>query len=305
MRVLVTGGAGFIGSHIVDRLFDCGDEVLVVDNLSTGSRENLPSETRLEELDVSDPKLLKFASSFQPELVTHCAAQASVTVSIANPRLDAQSNIIGGINVSQATIESGCAQLIYVNTGGALYGEPEYVPCDEEHPIRPISPYALSKATLESYLRLLLPGSVQLKVLRLANVYGPRQVLEGEAGVVSIFGPRMLRGEPVTIFGDGEQTRDYVYVKDAAQAHELARNTSSSFTVNVSSGKATSVNELFGLMAAETGYDLSPVYAARRPGEIEHSVLDNSRAKSLLGWYPETTLEEGLRETVDWLRAKL
>ena len=307
MRVLVTGGAGFIGSHIVARHLDLGDDVLVVDDMSTGKRTNLPPETRIEELDIGDPKLLDVASAFRPHVISHCAAQVSVVTSMAEPAMDAATNIVGGINVCQAAIRSGCAQLIYVSTGGALYGVPKYLPCDEDHPIQPISAYGLSKWSLECYLRLLLPDSTQLKVLRLANVYGPRQDPHGEAGVVSIFALRMLCGAPVEICGDGEQTRDFVYVEDVAKAHELAQRTSDPVTVNIGSGAATSVNALLRDLAAETGYTRPPVYEAERPGEVKHIVLLSPtrwRTASLDGRL-RRQLREGLRSTVAWTKSEL
>ena len=304
MRVFVTGGAGFIGSHIVERLVASGHEVLVADDLSAGKRNNLPPDVRVAELDIGDPEMLDLASSFRPDVITHCAAQKSVTVSMADPEMDAQTNIMGGLNVCRAAMKSGCNQLIYISTGGALYGEPQYLPCDEDHPIRPMSPYGLSKWTLECYLRILLPESMALKVLRLANVYGPRQDPEGEAGVVAIFETRMVGGERVVIYGDGEQSRDFVYVGDVARAHELAQSASEPLTVNIGSGTATSVNDLFGRIAAETGYKLPPVYEDDRPGEIKHIVLDNSRAREILGWSPETDLSAGLRATLDWTRTR-
>ena len=212
MRVMVTGGAGFVGSHIVDRLLAKGDDVLVVDDLSTGSASNLPPGVDLEEMDIASPKLLDVASAWRPEALTHAAAQPSVPVSMSDPLLDAHTNVIGGLNVLRAAVEAGASQVVYINTGGALYGEPNYLPCDENHPKKPLSPYGLSKLTMERYFRLMLPPSVTLKVLRLANVYGPRQSSEGESGVISIFIRRMQRGEPLTIDGDGQQTRDFVYV---------------------------------------------------------------------------------------------
>ena len=303
MRVLVTGGAGFVGSHVVARLLGRGDEVLVVDDMSTGKHSNLPGDVLVEELDIGDPTLPGVMSSFRPEVIAHCAAQASVTVSMDNPLLDVQTNVVGGINVGKAATESGCAQFVYVTTGGALYGSPDYLPCDEDHPVRPVSAYGLSKWTLEQYLRILLPASMQLKVLRLANVYGPRQDPHGEAGVVAIFGGRMLRGEQVTIFGDGEQTRDFVYVDDVARAYELAQIASEPVTVNIGSGAGITVNELFRRMADQAGFTLSPVHQEERPGDIRHVVLDNSRARRLLGWAPKASLDEGLRETLAWLGA--
>ncbi len=302
MRILITGGAGFIGSHVVDRLLAAGHTVLVVDDLSTGKKENLPRGAELAELDIASPKLFDVAKRFRPEAISHCAAQPSVVVSMAEPERDAQTNILGGLNVFKAAIETRCPQLVYITTGGALYGHPEYSPSDENHPIRPISPYGLSKWTLECYARIVLPAAAVLKVLRLANIYGPRQDPNGEAGVVAIFGSKMLRGDPVTIYGDGEQTRDFVYVGDVARAHELALAARKPLTVNVSAQKATSVNQLFAAMAAESGYGSKPVYAAERPGEIKHVVLANGRALETLGWAPKIGLGEGLKATLDWLR---
>ena len=298
MRVLVTGGAGFVGSHIVDQLVRQGDDVMVVDDLSTGLESNIAPEARLVKLDIGDPSLIDVARSFKPDLVSHCAAQASVPVSMAEPWRDALTNIVGGINVCQAAMESGCPQFIYVTTGGALYGEPDYLPCDEEHPIRPISAYGLSKWTLEQYLHILLPSRFRLIVLRLANVYGPRQDPFGESGVVAVFGRLMLRREGVNIDGDGEQTRDFVYAGDVARAHALAQNAQESLTVNVSSGEGLSINTLFRLMAEETFYPLPPEYRDERPGDVKHVVLDNTRAKRQLGWEPQTTLVDGLRQTI-------
>ena len=297
MRVLVTGGAGFIGSHIVDRLVDGGHEVVVVDDLSSGQAANVNSEARLVDLDISAPEFLDAAVSFRPDVISHWAAQASVPASVSDPQRDAIVNVVGGINVCKAAVAAGCSQLVYVNTGGALYGEPEYLPCDEDHPIRPISPYGLSKWTLEQYLPILLPQSMGVKVLRPANVYGPRQDPHGESGVVAIFAYRMARGEPVVIFGDGEHTRDYVYIADVVDAHELALGSGESLTVNIGSGVETSVNELFRAMADELGYTMAPERGPERPGDVRRICLDTTRARELLGWRPSTSLAEGLRMT--------
>lgn len=304
MRTLVTGGAGFVGSHIVYRHVSEGDDVLVVDNLSTGKHSNMPPEARLEEIDIVDPELSNIVSSFRPDLVTHCAAQASVPTSMADPLKDARVNIIGGINVLEATIKSDCRKFIYITTGGALYGTPEYLPCDEDHPIRPESAYGLSKWTLEHYLKLLILSSMQLNILRLANVYGPRQDPHGEAGVIAIFGLLMVRGQQVVIYGDGEQTRDFISVTDVVDLHHLSKVRADTLTLNVGSGQATSINMLFNLMAQETNYKLLPVYKAERPGDIKHVVLDNSRARKLLGWEPTTTMETGIEVTLNWLRSQ-
>ena len=298
MRVLVTGGAGFIGSHIVDGLLRQGDEVLVIDDMSTGRRANVPGGAKLSELDIADPTVWGLMADFRPEAVSHCAAQISVAVSMADPVLDARINILGGINVGRAAIAAGCEQFVYISTGGALYGTLKYLPCDEDHPISPLSQYGLSKWALERYLRLLVPDGIRLKVLRLGNVYGPRQVAQGEAGVVAIFGEKMLRGQQISIFGDGEQTRDFVFVSDVARAHQLALETRDSLIVNIGTGEAKSVNTLFRLMAALTEYGLPPAHVNERPGEVSDICLDINRARQLLGWTPQVSLEDGLRETV-------
>ncbi len=301
-RVLVTGGAGFVGSHVVDGLLAKGHEVLVVDDLSTGRRSNLSPHVEFVDLDVADDSFVSSAKSFKPDVISHVAAQASVPVSMSDPRLDARSNILGGLNVLQAAMETDCEQVLYVNTGGALYGEPDYLPCDEDHPIRPISGYALSKWTSECYFRMMLPDSIPLKVLRYANIYGPRQNPHGESGVVAIFLRRMLDGDPVTINGDGEHTRDYVYVGDVVEAHEMAMNYGESVVVNIGTGEGTSVNEVFRHLQRVTGNSVPPIYGTPRPGDIRHITLDPSRAKRLLGWEPRVGLVKGLKETLTSMR---
>ena len=304
MRVMVTGGAGFVGSHMVDRLVARGDDVLVVDDLSTGSASNLPPGVELEEMDVASPRLLDVASAWRPEAVCHAAAQPSVPVSMSDPLLDAHTNVMGGLNVLRAAVKAGCSQVVYINTGGALYGEPDYLPCDEGHPLRPVSAYGLSKLTMERYFRLMFPPSVTLKVLRLANVYGPRQSAEGESGVISIFIRRMLRGEPVTIDGDGLQTRDFVYVGDVAAAHELVIDYPEPLTANIGTGSGVSVNELFEVIADLTGYERSPQLGPPRLGDVKHVVLDVTRARESLGWTATTSLADGLRKTVAAMRQR-
>lgn len=302
MRVLITGGAGFIGSHIVDLLLAGGHDVLVVDDLSTGKPENVNPDARFVHLDIRDAELLDVAGEFRPDAISHVAAQASVAVSMSDPIRDASTNIAGGLNVYRAAVGSGCRQFIYVTTGGALYGPPEYLPCDEQHPIRPMSAYGLSKWTLEQYLKILLPPEIPLKVLRLANIYGPRQDPYGEAGVISIFAARMIHDQPVYVFGDGEQTRDFVYVGDVARAHDLALQTTQALTVNISSAEPLSVNALFEMMAEATGYRHDAIHQQERPGDIKHSVLANTLARKVLGWEPRTSMANGLGETLDWIR---
>ena len=303
-RILVTGGAGFVGSHVVDRLVGQGDEVLVVDDLSTGRPARVNDEARLEPIDIRDDGLSRVVRSFRPDSIVHAAAQASVPASMADPTRDADVNIGGGLNLARAAIDAGCATFVYITTGGALYGNPDYLPCDEDHPVRPISAYALSKWAFELYARMLLAPVMRLHVLRPANVYGPRQDPYGESGVIAIFSKRMLGGERVTINGDGEHTRDWVYAEDVARACEMACGAEQPVTVNVGSGRATSVNELFGLLAKATGYTLPPVHGPERPGDVRHIALDSSEALRLMGWTASVPFDEGLRRTVDWFRTQ-
>ncbi len=301
-KVLVTGGAGFFGSHVVDGLVAEGHEVLVADNLATGAAANLSSGAKFVDVDVADEAFVGVARSFNPSVISHVAAQASVPVSMSDPALDARVNILGGLNVWRAAVETGCEQVLYINTGGALYGEPDYLPCDEEHPIRPVSGYALSKWTSERYFRMLLPESIRLKVLRFANIYGPRQSPHGESGVISIFTRRMLDGEPVRIFGDGEQTKDYIYVDDCVAAHNMAMGHGETLVVNVGTGDGTSVNEIFRRLKGLTGYDGEPNFEEPRPGDVRHFTLDPSKAKRVLGWEAKVGLAEGLEKTVAYMR---
>lgn len=300
-RIVVTGGAGFVGSHVAEMLAEQGCHVLAVDSLATGRPENLPASVDLAVEDVCEAGVWQVLARFKPEAVVHLAAQASVPVSVQQPQLDARVNVLGAVNLGQAALAAGVARFVYVNTGGALYGHPRYLPVDEDHPVEPISPYGLSKWTAEQYLRMLLTGQMEVKVLRLANVYGPRQSLESEAGVVAVFASRMMAGLPVAIHGDGEQTRDFVYVRDVADACSRALRTPGDLGANISSGTGTTVNALFELCATATGYRQRPTHLSSRPGDIRHSVLSNNRAYEQLGWRPSTDLGEGLQQTLAWL----
>ncbi len=304
MKILVTGGAGFIASHIVDRYLQLGHQVVVIDNLSTGRRTNLNPAARFYEVDITDADAIAevFAAE-QPEIVNHHAAQMDVRRSVDEPIFDAHTNVIGSLNVIGSALQVGVEKIIYASTGGAIYGELDYSPADEEHPIRPLSPYGISKHTVEHYLYLYqyLEG-LDFTVLRYANVYGPRQNPHGEAGVVAIFGKQMLAGQQPTIFGDGTDTRDYVFVGDVVKANQLAVEAGSGQICNISTAVATSVQEIFDTVAEVSGYQGKAGYAPARPGDVRHNALDSTKAQQLLDWAPQMPLSEGIALTVDYLR---
>jgi UDP-glucose 4-epimerase len=294
VRAAVTGGAGFIGSHVVDALVARGDEVYVVDNFATGRRENLNEAATVMEIDIREP-LAGLFEEIQPELVVHLAAQADVGTSVERPLFDAEVNVVGTLNVLEAVRPHG-AQLVFSSSGGAIYGECER-PAREEDERRPVSPYGTAKLAAEEYLATWnrLHGTRHV-ALRFANVYGPRQLAKLEGGVVAIFMDRLRAGESVTIFGDGEQTRDYVYVGDVVRA-VLAAVGRDGGVFNVGTATETSVNQLFDGCRRVAGVETQPTYAAARPGDALRSVVDISRSERELGWRPQTPLEEGLRLT--------
>jgi len=296
-RAVVTGGAGFIGSHIADRLIELGYDVLIVDNMATGSYSNVPQAARLEECDVADPAVEGLLVKWHGQVVVHCAAQVSVASSVLDPVGDARSNVVGTVNTIQAAVAGGCRRFVYVTTGGALYGRPRYLPCDEEHPIDPISPYGLSKWMGERYLDLIAPETMGRVVLRLANVYGPRQRSDGEGGVVAVFAERMRRRLSVEVHGDGQQTRDFVYVGDVVEAAIAAAKATHSTTVNIATDRSVSVLDLFAAVAAVSGYSEPPSFVAARPGDVRDSRLAIGKAARDLGWTPQTQLEAGIAAT--------
>ena len=312
MRALVTGGAGFIGSTLVDRLLAEGHAVDVVDDLSSGSLANLAEaratqgyELTFHRLDVREPAVIELVAHRRPEVVFHLAAQADVRVSVTRPAFDAEVNIIGTLNVLEGARAAGTRKVVFAASGGTLYGEPEKLPVAESHPQRPLSPYGVSKKAACDYLAAYreLHG-IEYTALALANVYGPRQDPHGEAGVVAIFAGRLLAGEPCTIFGDGNQTRDFVYVDDVVDAFARAAHKGSGLLMNIGTGAETSVNELYAIMAAAAGTDAPAICAPARAGELARSSLDPSRAGIHLGWKPWTTMEAGAGEVLRWFAAR-
>ncbi len=305
MRILVTGGAGFIGSHVADRFVALGHEVAVFDDLSSGFREFVPGDRRLHLGDLRDPDAIeRCVAEFKPEVVDHHAAQIDVRRSVSDPVFDAMTNVIGGIRLLEACTRHGVRKVIYASTGGALYGEGRRLPADEDHPVNPEAPYGASKHTLEHYLYLwrLLHG-LDYTVLRYPNVFGPRQNPHGEAGVNAIFIGLMLEGKRPRIFGTGEQVRDYLYVGDVVEANALALERGGGETVNLGTGVGTSVLDIVGGLNKILGTSLEPIFEAARPGEIQRIYLDAARAKRVLGWAPTVGFDEGLRRTVEWSRA--
>ncbi len=303
-RALVTGGAGFIGSHVVDALLDAGFGVTVVDNLSSGRRTNLPAAAGLRVADVRDRALREVFQAEKPDVVFHLAAQVSVGASVASPVEDAETNIIGLVNVVEAAIRAGARRVVF-SSSAAVYGEPETLPLTETAVTRPESPYGLSKLTGERYLELLgRRHGLEYVILRYANVYGPRQSAEGEAGVIAIFASGLAQGRPVAIFGDGRQTRDFIFVRDVAAATVLAGISPDAVgrVINVSSGVRADILSVYRVIAELSGGPTNPVFGPDRPGDVRDSLLDNSRARAFLGWTPEIALNAGLRETVEFLQ---
>ena len=304
MKILVTGGAGFIGSHVVDTFIANGYQVVIVDDLSTGRASNLNPAATFYKLDIRSPQLAEIFEKERPDVVDHHAAQMDVRRSVVDPLFDADVNIRGSINVIECARNFGVKRLVYISTGGAVYGEPEYLPCDENHPIKPICPYGASKHTVEHYLFMYeVMYGLKYTVIRYPNVYGPRQDPRGEAGVVAIFTGLMLADKQTNINGDGAQERDFVYVGDCARANLLAvTNTNGSGIYNLGTGQGTTVNEIFYSLKSITGYSLSAIHQPPKLGETRRIFLDASKAFRELGWAPTVKIEDGLRSTVEYFK---
>jgi len=304
MKILVTGGAGFIGSNLADELIEKGHDVAVIDNLYNGRRENVNPEAKFYEVDIRDKKIEEIFKENSFDAVCHLAAQMDVRKSLEDPFFDADVNIMGGLNLLQNSVRTGVKRFIFASSGGVMYGEcPEERPKETKYPM-PVCPYGNSKLAFESYLNTYKENyGLQTVALRFGNVYGPRQDPHGEAGVVAIFTGAMLQGKPVKIFGDGEQLRDYVFVKDVVSACMQALEKGEG-VYNIGTGESESVNELFEILKNITGYDKEPVYEAARQGELQASRLDVSKAISELNWKPAVDFKKGLEETVEYFRRK-
>jgi UDP-glucose 4-epimerase len=301
MKILVTGGAGFIGSHVADACLAEGHTVHVLDNLETGRRANIPAEVAFHELDIRTDRMEDLWARESYDVLIHHAAQMDVRRSVEDPQYDASVNIGGFLNLMEAGKAHGLEKVIFASTGGAIYGEPEFVPQTEDHPLRPLSPYGITKLTTEKYLFFYRETyDISFVALRYANIYGPRQNPHGEAGVVAIFTRLMLEDQQPVINGEGTQTRDYTYVGDVVRANLAALAHEGSGTFNVGTGKETNVNELFRMLRAKTGAPVAEEHGPAKPGEQQRSVLGYEAAREVLGWEPRVSLEEGLSRTVDW-----
>jgi len=308
VKILVTGGAGFIGSHVVDAYVAAGHEVAALDNMATGREDNINSGARVFRVDIRDlDKVQSALASFKPEVISHHAAQSEVPKSVADPGYDALVNVVGGLNVLRASVDNGVRKIIFSSTGGALYGEPDIVPAGEDHPIRPLSPYGTSKYAFEQYLGTFeRTFGLTFTTLRYANIYGARQDFFAEEGrVVAIFASRMIEDKPLTVDGDGNQSRDMLHVGDVATANLAALEKGDGGTYHVSTGIPVTVNDLFRKLALLTEYKLEPRFGPARKGDVYRIALDNRRAAEELGWQPQILLEEGLRLTVDYFREQI
>ncbi len=301
MNILITGGAGFIGSHISDAYLKLGHRVVILDNLSSGKKKNIPPKAVFYEMDLLDPKVVQLLKDENIEVINHHAAQISVIQSVTDPLEDANINIMGSIKLLESAKSCGVKKFIFASTGGAIYGVQDSFPADENHACRPESPYAISKYSVENYLNFYRKvHGLNTITLRYSNVYGPRQDPHGEAGVVAIFCQKLLKKSQPTIYGDGEQTRDFISVLDVAQANVMVLNSSLTGIFNVSTGKETTVNELLKNIANMAGNAVTPQHDAPRKGELQRSVIDSGKFRKNTAWIPKVSLKEGLGETYEF-----
>lgn len=306
-KILVTGGAGFIGSNLVDKLLEEGHSVVVVDNLSTGNINLLSPLALFYQQDIRDYKVMDIIfETHHFDYVFHLAAQISVPESVENPKKDAEINILGTLNILSLSVKYGIKKIIFSSSGGAIYGENAPIPTTEDYCPNPISPYAISKLACEHYIKFFSKEfSLDYTILRYSNVYGPKQTPKGEAGVVAIFTENMLNNQEVTIYGTGEQIRDFVHVYDVIQANILSLDRAKNEIINISTNEATSINELFKIMKEEINYKKTPIYQQKRPGDLEVSVLSNEKAKEILNWQPSFNLKKGVKNTIEWYRTSV
>lgn len=302
-KVMVTGGCGFIGSHVVEKLLDEQYEVVVVDNLKTGKLENInTNKVEFYQFDITSVEFKQVVSETMPEFIIHLAAQVSVPESIKDIIYDTEVNIIGSINVIEAAKNNGVRKIVFASSA-AVYGEPQYLPIDTEHSITPLSPYGLSKYTVENYLKLAKECyGIDYTVLRYSNVYGPRQDAKGEGGVVAIFSERLSQNQECIIYGDGFQTRDFIFVEDVANANVKALEKGSDFVLNVATSHRISINDLFTVVKEHSGANVEPIYIDIRDGDIKHSVLSNKTTIDVLEWGITHTLDEGIKKTIEYYK---
>lgn len=304
MRIAITGGAGFIASHIADAYLALGHELLVIDDLSSGKREQVPKAAQFVHADIRSPEAKAALVRFKPEVLNHHAAQMDVRRSVSDPTFDAQVNVLGLLNLLEGAKEAGTERVLFASSGGAAYGEQERFPADESHPMAPASPYGVAKASSELYLGCYRQMyGISYLALRYANVYGPRQNPHGEAGVVAIFAQRCLRGEGCTIYGDGKQTRDFVYVDDVVAANVAALKSEAQGGINIGTGIETDVNQIYAAVANSAGFKQPATHAPGKVGEQRRSVLAIGKAKSVLNWEPKVALTQGIERTVAFFRA--
>ncbi len=303
MKILVTGGAGFIGSQIAQAYIEKGHQVVVLDNLSSGNRAFVPDNAKFYEMDILDPEIEELMQKEKFDAVNHHAAQISVTGSVRDPLNDAKTNILGTLHLLKKAVESGVAKFIFASTGGAIYGDQERFPADETHSCTPYSPYGIAKYSAEHYVRFFIQNhNLSGTVLRYSNVYGPRQDPDGEAGVVAIFCKRVLEGKALIVYGDGEQTRDFISVRDIVSANEMALSPKCQGIFNIGRGEETTVNSLAKQLSSLSGATAGIEYAEARPGEQQRSCIDPKKFSAAFGWRAQITLEKGLLDTLEYFK---